>query len=158
MEHLHTGFNYRRYDNRAELPAAYAPLMGAAEKASSNAYAPFSGFRVGAAALVETPDGTTKLFSASNQESEVLPAGMCAERSLLAYLMSNIGQGRIRAVAVYSPDGEKAVSPCGICRQSLLDAEKRMGNPIKLLLGSPKEVLEIDDARSLLPIVFELNH
>ena len=78
-------FDYAHYAPLDALPESDRELAARAADACGTAYAPYSGFRVGAAALLE--DGT--ILTASNQESEVFPSGMCAERSLLYYLQAN---------------------------------------------------------------------
>lgn len=78
-------FDFRQYRTQQELPEQERLLIGKAAEACGSAYAPYSGFRVGAAALLD--DG--EILCASNQESEVFPSGMCAERSLLYYVQAN---------------------------------------------------------------------
>ena len=79
-------------------------------------------------------DGT--ILTASNQESEVFPSGMCAERSLLYYLQANFSGVRIVALATASVPGERECYPCGACRQVLADTEKRQGSPIRVVMCS----------------------
>lgn len=70
-------FEYLRYAPLEDLPEAERRLANCAAEACSKSYAPYSDFRVGAAALLD--DG--EIVSAANQESEVFPSGMCAERA-----------------------------------------------------------------------------
>lgn len=87
------------------------------------AYAPYSKFRVGAAARLRSG----KILCGSNQESEVFPAGMCAERSLLFHAGACHADDPIEALAIASEPSERECYPCGQCRQVLLDAERRPG-------------------------------
>ncbi|MBN1259725.1 MAG: cytidine deaminase [Anaerolineae bacterium] len=84
-------------------------LINLATQAREVAYAPYSGYRVGAAVLTE--DG--RIFTAGNVENAVYPLTICAERVAIAKAVSE-GATRIRAVAVVTANGG---APCGSCRQ-----------------------------------------
>ena len=88
-------------------------LIAAAAAVRENAYAPYSGYRVGAA--VESESGA--IFAGCNVENAVYPQGWCAEASAIA-LMIAAGGSRIRAVAVVG-GGDGLCTPCGGCRQKL---------------------------------------
>lgn len=88
-------------------------LLELADKAKENAYAPYSGFQVGAALLTE--EG--QVFVGCNVENSSYGAAICAERSALVHAVSH-GYQRFRAIAIAS-NGEETVYPCGICRQVL---------------------------------------
>ena len=90
-------------------------LRSEAHRAASNAYAPYSNFRVGAAAL--TDDG--RIISGCNVENVSYGLTLCAECSLVSALHSG-GGGRLVAVAIVSGSG-RPCSPCGRCRQLLLE-------------------------------------
>ncbi len=145
-------FRYRRYDSLEELPEQERMLVGEARKALRSAYAPYSGFRVGAAALLESG----RIAYGSNQESEVFPAGICAERNLLFHHEATAPDDRILAMAIASEPGERECYPCGICRQVLADVRKRQGSPIKLIMVSDTSATEVSDVTAMLPFQFEL--
>lgn len=150
--HQHT-FTYRRM-RREELPAADADLLHRAQEAAARAYAPYSAFRVGAA--LRLADGT--LLEGSNQENAAFPAGTCAERSVLHYAMAQQPGARVEAIAVVVPQvaGDDPVSPCGICRQALLEQESRQRAPVRVLLGTASgSVIELERASDLLPLQFD---
>jgi cytidine deaminase len=90
-------------------------LRRAARQAAANAYAPYSGFRVGAAGL--TDDG--RLVTGCNVENLSYGLTLCAECGLVSDLHAT-GGGRLVAVAVVSGSGEPC-PPCGRCRQLLLE-------------------------------------
>ena len=116
-------FDYEHYESRAALPEADRRLVAEAEAATAGAHAPYSRFRVGAAARLRSG----RILRAANFESEVYPAGLCAERSLLFYLEANHADDPIEALAIASDPSERECYPCGQCRQVLVDVERRQG-------------------------------
>lgn len=126
------------------LTPADATLVARALEAAQDAYAPFSKFGVGAAVLLD--DG--QIFTGNNQENAAFPAGICAERSVIAYIHANYPLLKIRTIAI-------TASPCGICRQVLLESEKRAGPPIRVLLINKEVVLEFKSVKDLLPFGFD---
>ena len=144
-------FEYLRYAPLEDLPEAERRLANCAAEACSKSYAPYSDFRVGAAALLD--DG--EIVSAANQESEVFPSGMCAERSLLYYVQSNRSGRKVRALAIASLPASRECSPCGACRQVIADTEKRQGAPIRLIMCGACSATVVESARALLPFTFE---
>ena len=90
-------------------------VMDAARDASSNAYAPYSNFRVGAAILTEGG----QIHAGCNVENASYGLAICAERNAAAAMsLANPGDREIRLVAVFSPDAAPCF-PCGACRQVL---------------------------------------
>jgi cytidine deaminase len=90
-----------------------AELVERAKHAQSRAFAPVSGYRVGAAIIAE--DGS--VWEGCNVEHVVLPETVCAEKTALVKAISE-GHRRFTACAVYT-DSEPPASPCGSCRQML---------------------------------------
>ena len=90
-------------------------LLAVARQAMTNAYAPYSGYSVGAA--LESEDGRT--HAGCNVESASSPAGLCAERSALAAAVG-AGQRQFRRIAICCSD-ERPAAPCGVCRQALIE-------------------------------------
>jgi len=88
-------------------------LFRAAQAAQRAAYAPYSGFRVGAAVL----SGDGLIFAGCNVENAAYPQGVCAEAGAIS-AMALAGQRRLRAALVLG-EGEALVTPCGGCRQKL---------------------------------------
>jgi len=89
-----------------------AGLLRAAARARARAYAPYSGFQVGAAVLAGG-----RVFAAANVENSAYPLSVCAERNAVAMAIA-AGHRRIEAVAVVGGEGQPA-APCGGCRQVL---------------------------------------
>ena len=111
------------------LPTSDSELVKAAFEATQQAYAPFSGFKVGAAARLRSGE----IITAANCESEVFPSGLCAERSLLYHYATNHADNPIEAMAIASNPSERECYPCGACRQVMLDTENRQQSPIPSL-------------------------
>ncbi len=145
------------YETEAELPETERDLLAEARQATHTAYAPYSHFHVGAA--VRLDDGT--VVTASNQENAAFPSGSCAEQSLIFWVGANHPGKRMEALAVVARPGEgetyRAVSPCGACRQALLEYENRQGKPLRLLMLGEKsgEVLVSPSVAGLLPVKFD---
>ena len=113
-------FDYEHYAALSELPEADRLLVAEAEEATKRSYAPYSKFRVGAAARLRSG----RILHGSNSESEVFPAGLCAERTLLFYAEANHADDPIEALAIASDPSERECYPCGQCRQVLVDVER----------------------------------
>lgn len=86
--------------------------MGKARRASEMSYSPYSGFPVGAAILCD--DG--KIYTGTNVENRSYGLTICAERAAICTAVSS-GSLKIKAVAVFCPEADYPVSPCGACRQ-----------------------------------------
>jgi cytidine deaminase len=93
----------------------WQPLVAAARQARERAYAPHSGYRVGAALL--SADGS--IHAAGNVENGLLALSVCAERLAVAAAV-NAGRTDFRALAVVT-DSRPPASPCGLCRQTLAE-------------------------------------
>ena len=149
-------FEYDQLADGSDLSIDDQELLEAARKATQNAYAPYSNFQVGAAARLSNG----QIVIGANQESASFPVGVCAERALLNSVGSQFPSLTINSMAIsYQPvgkDSKEPISPCGMCRQSLLDFENRYGAPIKIILaGMQGQVMVILSASNLLPFGFD---
>lgn len=145
--------SYRRA-SLAELPVADQELVKRASDAAAMAYAPYSNFLVGAALRLKGGP----IVTGNNQENASFPAGICAERTALHAAMSNNPTAAVDSIAVVVPQvkGDMPISPCGICRQALLEQETRQGSPMRVLLGTSEgTVIELAAAADLLPLHFD---
>lgn len=145
-------FDYESYGARMAMPDADRELAEKAFEACHAAYAPYSKFRVGAAARLRSG----RILTGANQESEVFPAGLCAERTLLFNWMAHHSDDPIETLAVASVPAERECYPCGQCRQVLLDVERRQGSPIRIVMCSDSTASAVGSAKDLLPFQFEL--
>jgi len=125
----------------------YEKALAAAE----NAYAPYSGFKVGAAAELE--DGT--VITGNNQENAAFPMCMCAERVALGYAGANFPGLKIVRIAIATPSSDELITPCGACRQVLAETVKRQGTEIDVIMTSPSQVRHAT-VSELLPFSFAL--
>jgi len=156
MKYLNHNINFEEYNSADELSTPDHDLLVTARLATADAYAPYSNFKVGAAALLQ--NGT--VLTGTNQENASYPVGICAERVLLSAVASqhkNIPVSTI-AISYHNQDGVSShpISPCGMCRQSLVEFESRFNEPIRLILGGMEgKVIIVPNATSLLPLAFQ---
>lgn len=135
-----------------ELSPTEQEVVQAAFGATSKAYAPYSGFKVGAAIRLRSG----KILTAANCESEVFPSGLCAERSLLYSYATNHAEDVIELMAIASNPSERECYPCGACRQVMLDAERRQQSPIRIIMAGGGTASVVESAEVLLPFTFKL--
>jgi cytidine deaminase len=143
------------YNAIEELNNEDAMLLQKARETTHNAYAPYSHFSVGAVARLKSG----VFVHGTNQENASFPAGICAERVLLSSVSSQFTAEVIEAIAIsyHNQNGksDRPVSPCGICRQTLLEYEERQQQAIRLILGGMQgEVYVIPSASFLMPLSF----
>nr|MBI1228491.1 cytidine deaminase [Cytophagales bacterium] len=141
----------------ASLAEDVQELVRRAKAAAENAYAPYSGFLVGAAVMLQ--DG--QFYSANNQENVCFPVGVCAERILLGYTHANFPNVPPVKMAIVArrAAGENdyaTVTPCGLCRQSISEYELKFRLPIDIYMYMPSgDVLHAHGIEQLLPLKFE---
>lgn len=152
MKKLKYEFEFLKYDTLEELTDLQKTLVERSSEAAKTAYAPYSNFRVGTAVLLETGE----IFSGNNQENASYPVGVCAERTLLSYVHANFPNQSKLKLAITVLDTDKEVSPCGLCRQTLLEYENLQSQPIEILLHNLSgSIVIIPSASSLLPLHFD---
>ena len=143
--------------NYDELSAAHKKLVDLSKKQVEKAYAPYSGFYVGAA--VELENG--EVFAASNQENSAYPSGLCAERVAMFYANAQYPDTPVTTLAIAAfTNGEfmrLPISPCGGCRQVLLESETRFDKNITIILYGTEQIFIIDNVKQMLPLCFDKN-
>ncbi len=129
-------------------------LEKVALEVATKAYAPYSHFSVGAAALLDNGE----IVVGSNQENAAYPSGICAERTCLFHAGAIYPESAVKSLLVLAINakGERAqcASPCGACRQVLLEVSDRFKQPFKVYLPGEDSAIVLDDNRSLLPFGF----
>jgi cytidine deaminase len=155
MQKREISFSFEEYASAGELSAGDAALLKTAQEVTAHAYAPYSRFRVGAAARMANGE----IVTGSNQENASFPAGICAERTLLSVAAVRYPGVAIESLAIsYHHErgvSDRPISPCGICRQSLQEFEQRTGHGVRLILGGETgKVIILPQAGLLLPLAF----
>jgi len=143
------------YDHLDELMQEQADLVLKAKEAAGNAYAPYSGYRVGAALLL----GNGEVVTGNNQENAAYPSGLCAERVAVFYAGSMWPKVPVLSLAIAAMKNDRfqevPVAPCGACRQVLFEKENTGGRPLELILYGSSKILILKTASDLLPLPFE---
>ncbi len=140
----------------SELSDEQKTLADHAVRATYRSYSPYSHFNVGAA--VQLADGT--IVSGSNQENVAYPSGLCAERTALFYANSRYPDQPVSRLCIAARDDkgrltDSPISPCGSCRQALLETELRYKNPIEIVLVGANSSYIIHSIHDLLPLCFD---
>lgn len=136
-----------------ELSPLDAELMNKAIRAAKDAYASYSGFHVGVALML----ANGKIIIGNNQENVAYPSGLCAERVALFSAGAQYPGVPVRDLAIVAIKDEKIrrhISPCGACRQVMVESEKRGNLPMRILLCGIDEVLVVSSAKDLMPLAF----
>ena len=137
-----------------EMHPSMRELVEKAKAMTQNAYCPYSHYHVGAAALLA--DG--QVITGSNQENAAYPSGLCAERTTLFAANANHPNTPVLALAIACyTDGhftKEAASPCGACRQVMLETEHRYGKPMQVVLYGEDLCYIFNSASDLLPLHF----
>ena len=144
-----------RVCQKQELDEKEAHLVDLAIQATHNSYAPYSHFHVGAALLLANGICVT----GCNQENAVLPAGICAERAAIFSAGAQYPDQAVLMLAIAARDGKgeltkDPVSPCGICRQVIIETEIRFKQPIKILLYGAEKTYIVEGINELMPLAF----
>ncbi len=138
-----------------ELADIEQKLIEEAKRSTYNSYAPYSHFHVGAAILLK--NGV--IVPGCNQENAAFPAGLCAERSAIFAAGAQYPDQAVTllAIAVRNSKGEfleEPASPCGSCRQVIIETETRFKQPIRILLYGTKCTYIMDGIKQLMPLSF----
>ena len=139
-----------------ELNETEQKLIEAAKEATFRSYAPYSQFHVGASVLLANDE----IITGNNQENCAFPSGLCAERTTLFYANSRYPDIPVKILCIAARDtsGEftkDPISPCGGCRQVMLETEHRFGIPMQVMLYGTDGTYFISSARDLLPVAFD---
>ena len=138
----------------SELSETEQELVKKAMDATNHAYANYSHFYVGAACLLA--DG--KMVIGANQENAAFPSGLCAERSAIFSAQSYYPELAITtlAIAARNENGflKSPISPCGACRQVILEMEDRYQQPVRILLYGENGIFCFHSIKDLLPFSF----
>ena len=153
MKELTTTIKYQ-LAQLEELSSKEQALVTKAMQATNNSYAKYSDFRVGAACLL----ANGQIVIGANQENAAYPSGLCAERTAIFAAQANYPDQPISTLAIAARNAEgfikSPISPCGACRQVILEIEDRYKQPVRILLYGKDGILCINTVKDLLPFSF----
>ncbi len=153
MKQLTTAINYLLVQLN-ELTPTEQTLVQKAIDATHNSYARYSNFHVGAACLLENGE----VVIGANQENAAFPSGLCAERTAIFAAQANHPDQPITtlAIAARNVNGllKSPISPCGACRQVVLEIEDRYQRPVRILLYGTDGIYVFESIKDLLPFSF----
>ena len=139
---------------KEELSAEEQILVDKAIEATTRSYSVYSHFAVGAALMLENGD----IVLGANQENAAFPSGLCAERTaIFAAQVNNPDQPlKTIAIAARNENGllKKPITPCGGCRQVMLEIEERYKKPVKILLYGTEGIYVINSVKDIMPLSF----
>jgi cytidine deaminase len=143
------------YESEQELDQASRELLQKAREACHSAYAPYSGFHVGAAVLLE--NGV--VVSGANQENAAYPSGLCAERVALFAASAQYPGVKMRKLAIAARKKEATefvyATPCGSCRQVMNEYEMKFDDSLQILLqGEEQRIYVAPSVDTFLPFSF----
>jgi len=137
-----------------ELPQEYKQLVDVAKEMTKASYSPYSHFAVGAALMLS--DGT--VIKGCNQENAAYPSGLCAERTAMFAASANHPGTAMKALAIAAYTNgaftQEPVSPCGSCRQVMVEYEDRQKEPMTVILYGTDGSYVIRSAKELMPFCF----
>jgi len=148
-------FKFKLYPNWESLQTVDISVVNKAFEAMEKAYAPYSKFKVGAALLLE--DG--QIIQGNNQENIAYPSGLCAERVALFHAGAQFPGIAVDLICIVAKGDlmpiSQLLSPCGACRQVMLESENRQNKPIRIILvNQDNRTMCIDSVQNLLPFGF----
>ena len=143
-------FSYDLLPHWKELPVEDQVLVDKAFEAVETAYAPYSEFRVGASGRLDSG----AIIMGSNQENAAYPSGLCAERVALFHIGSAFPKEMIKTICIVAKGNliphHKLLSPCGGCRQVMLESENRQKKKIRII------IVNQDNRTMIVPSVIDL--
>ena len=146
---------YLECESLDQLDAQDRKLADAAIAAIATSYAPYSNFNVGAAVLLEDGD----VIQGSNQENAAYPSGICAERTALFYAGASRPDKAVVKIAIAAGQNgiicESPVTPCGACRQVMVQSQLKGGHPIEIILVGSKKIWKFAKVEDLRPFTFD---
>ena len=149
---------YNVFNDSSELSSSDNELLSKAVEARKKANAPYSKFSVGASLLLENGE----IILGNNQENAAYPSGMCAERVAIWNAASHYPDVKIKKIFISGSSTikkvDQPVSPCGACRQTLIEYEINQSKNIEIYFtGETGKIIKCNSISDLLPLVFDSN-
>ena len=137
-----------------ELSDEQREVLSIAKEQTKNSYCPYSHYHVGAAAKL----ANGLVIPGSNQENAAYPSGLCAERTALFAAGAQYPDQKVERLAIACfTDGhftKEPGTPCGACRQVMIETEHRYEGKMEVLLYGENETFVFESAADLLPLIF----
>lgn len=137
-----------------ELSGEDQELVKEAKEATRNSYAKYSHFCVGAAIRLQNG----RIIKGANQENAAFPSSLCAERTAVFAAQANYPEQPITALAIAAKNEygftREPVTPCGSCRQVMLEIEDRYQQAVKIMLYGTNGVYVLKSVKDLMPLCF----
>lgn len=137
-----------------ELPSDEQSLIRKAIEATGRSYSKYSHFSVGAAVLLDNG----REVIGCNQENAAFSVTICAERTALFAAGAQYPDNAVTKIAIAAANAggllDEPITPCGSCRQALIETEQRFGREVRILLYGRKHVYRIDGIKNLMPLSF----
>ena len=148
--------NYTIFKDSSELSTSDHKLLSKAIEARKKANAPYSKFSVGASLLLENGE----IILGNNQENAAYPSGMCAERVAIWNAASHYPNIKIEKIFISACSSikkvDQPVSPCGACRQTMIEYEINQSKNIEIYFtGETGVIIKCNSITDLLPLAFE---
>ena len=155
MQEKEVKLEYQQFDSWKELDQGDQELVERAFELLNGAYAPYSKFKVGASLRLDNEE----IVSGSNQENIAYPSGLCAERVALFYAGANFANQKVKTLCVVAKGDllpeDQILSPCGACRQVMMETEIRQEREYRVILVSQNGItIVFKSALDLLPLAF----
>ncbi len=147
--------NLWEYHSIEEFSDKEQQVIQLALDAMKKAYARYSHFYVGAAVLLENGE----IIAGNNQENAAFPSGLCAERVALFYANAKYPDTAVSLLVVVAGQKDaitfEPATPCGACRQVMLETELRFHKPIKIIMVGRNKIFVLNSVKGLLPLSFD---
>ncbi len=154
MKKKELNIKYLEYNNiNDELPSHLVGLLKKAEENLINSYSPYSKFKVSSALKL----GNGKIILGTNQENVAYPSGICAERVAIFAAKATFPNENVEEIVIVTAQNNPLpFSPCGACRQVLMEYEMNQKKPIKVILkAGNSKIWEFSSVKDLLPFCFD---
>lgn len=137
-----------------ELPCDEQSLIKKAIEATRNSYSKYSHFSVGAALLLDNGEE----IIGCNQENAAFSVTVCAERTALFSAGAQYPDNAVVKIAIAARNSNgllaDPITPCGTCRQALIETEQRFGKEVRILLYGTKHIYAMNGIKNLMPLSF----
>jgi cytidine deaminase len=151
MKEIKVETTYTLWSKNEIQDALTMKMVSLAIDAAALAYAPYSQFKVGVSILMSNGE----IVQGANQENASFPICICAESVTMGAAKTRYPEAKIDKMFIAVPQSPSPVSPCGMCRQAILEYERRQSAPIELYLIGQEEIMKVEGIKSLLPLAFD---